>query len=153
MHDEVVDLRAESVWGVSFHMGWGLMWRKGIVTKEHVLKFNKVEVAGEIWPVVLDNPATDLAMISKTGIPPLTTVRKNELVYSPRVVCNWTAYFVRDTYRSKVLEVGADGIFKTKLPYTSQGDSGLPILTRTGSGNEVVGCIQWFENRTGGKQV
>lgn len=92
VHGEVVDLQVENLWGVSFHVGWGVMWRKRIITKEHI--------------VVLDNPTTDIAVTCKTGIPPLTVVKRNDLVYSLRVVCGWTTYYVRDTYRSRVLEVG-----------------------------------------------
>lgn len=46
-------------------------------------------------------------------------------------------------------DVDPDGTFRIDYPYTSQGDSGLPIFERTKRGNRLVGCIGWFINRDG----
>ena len=144
---EIVDLRARSFWGFTHHVSWGTCLSGSIITKAHVLQTSTVTVGQEEWSLVLEDHEIDLAIVGRNSRPPLAQVLPGEMILNMRVVCGWFAYYEQGTHMGVVESVEQDGTFLVDQPFTSKGDSGLPIIKRTGNGHLLVGCNGYFVDR------
>ena len=144
---EIVDLRARSFWGFTHHVSWGTCLSGSIITKAHVLQTSTVTVGQEEWSLVLEDHEIDLAIVGRNSRPPLAQVLPGEMILNMRVVCGWFAYYEQGTHMGVVESVEQDGTFLVDQPFTSKGDSGLPIFNRTGNGHLLVGCNGYFVDR------
>ena len=106
-----------------------------------------VTVGQEEWSLVLEDHEIDLAIVGRNSRPPLAQVLPGEIIFNMRVVCGWFAYYEQGTHMGVVVSVEQDGTFLVDQPFTSKGNSGLPIFKRTGNGHLLVGCNDYFVDR------
>ena len=85
--------------------------------------------------------------MGRNSRPPLAQVLPGEMILNMRVVCGWFAYYEQGTHMGVVENVEQDWTFLVDQPFTSKGDSGLPIFKRTGNGHLLVGCNGYFVDR------